>query len=67
MIRKWALKAVVAYVLFGIAMYAYLFYLADTSLPDALLGTKADPATFLSSRELMLSEEYSRIRNLMFF
>lgn len=67
MIRKWALKAIVAYVLFGIAMYAYLFYLADTSLPDALLGTKADPATFLSSRELMLSEEYSRIRNLMFF
>ncbi len=48
-------------------MYAYLFYLADTSIPEMLQGTKADPTTFLNSRELMLSEEYSRIRNLIFF
>ncbi|MBS4204120.1 M48 family metallopeptidase [Lederbergia citrea] len=67
MIKKWALRAIVAYILFGIAMYAYLFYLADTSIPAALKGTKADPATFLNARELMLTEEYSKIRNLMFF
>ncbi|MBS4210674.1 M48 family metallopeptidase [Bacillus sp. FJAT-50079] len=67
MIRKWAFRAVIAYLLFGIAMYAYLFYLADTSIPDMLKGTKADPTTFLDARELMLTEEYSRIRNLMFF
>lgn len=67
MIRKWAVRAIIAYLLFGVAMYAYLFYIADTSIPDVLQGTKADPATFLNGRELMLSEEYSRIRNFIFF
>lgn len=67
MIRKWALRAILAYVLFGIVMYAYLFYMVDTSIPEALQGTKVDPATFLNSRELMLSEEFSQIRNLLFF
>ncbi|MBD8003812.1 M48 family metallopeptidase [Bacillus norwichensis] len=67
MVRKWALRAVIAYFLFGIAMYAYLFFLTDTSIPHMYKGTSIDPATFLNSRELMLSEEYSKIRNLMFF
>lgn len=67
MIRKWVFRAVIAYFLFGIALYAYLFFLADTSIPDIYKGSRADPATFLNARELMLSEEYSRIRNLLFF
>ncbi|MBS4198578.1 M48 family metallopeptidase [Bacillus sp. FJAT-49732] len=67
MIRKWAMRAIIAYLLFGIAIFLYLFYWADTSIPEALKGTSADPATFLNGRELELSEEYSRIRNLMFF
>lgn len=67
MVRKWALRAIAAYVIFGILMYAYLFYLADTSIPEVLRGTVADPSTFLNSRELMLSEDYSKIRNLLFF
>ena len=48
-------------------MYGYLFFLADTSIPDALQGTAADPKTFLNARELVLSEEYSTIRNFIFF
>ncbi len=67
MIRKWALRAIVLYLIFGIAMYAYLFFFANTSIPEALRGTAVDPATFLNGRELMLSEDYSRIRNLLFF
>ncbi|MCJ8005952.1 M48 family metallopeptidase [Lederbergia wuyishanensis] len=67
MIRKWAMRAVIAYLLFGIAIFLYLFYWADTSIPEAVKGTSADPATFLNGREMELSEEYSRIRNLMFF
>jgi Zn-dependent protease with chaperone function len=59
--------AVLAYVIYGLFFYWYLFYFADTSLPFEYQGTKADPATFLNSRELMLSEEYSKIRNLLFF
>lgn len=67
MLRKWTFRAVIAYLVFGLAIYVYLFYLAGTTVPDYLKGTSVDPATFLNSRELMLSEEYSKIRNLLFF
>ncbi|GIN37955.1 MULTISPECIES: M48 family metallopeptidase [Heyndrickxia] len=67
MLRKWTFRAVIAYLLFGLAMYVYLFYIAQAAVPDSLKGTSVDPATFLNYRELMLSEEYSKIRNLLFF
>jgi STE24 endopeptidase len=67
MVRKMGVYAVLAYVIYGLFFYWYLFYVADTSLPFEYQGTKADPATFLNGRELMLSEEYSKIRNLLFF
>ncbi len=59
--------SVLAYCLYGLFFYWYLFHFADTRLPFEYQGTKADPATFLNGRELMLSEEYSKIRNLLFF
>lgn len=67
MLRKWSFRAVIAYLLFGILMYVYLFYIANSTIPAGLKGTSVDPATFLNGRELMLSEEYSKIRNLLFF
>ncbi|WP_433748750.1 M48 family metallopeptidase [Falsibacillus pallidus] len=67
MVRKWAFNAVFAYLLFGVLMYAYLFYLADAAVPHSLKGTSVDPATFMNQREMMLSEEYSKIKNLLFF
>ena len=67
MARRMGVYAVLAYVGYGFLMYWYLFYFADTSLPFEFQGTKADPATFLNGRELMLTEEYSKIRNLLFF
>ncbi|MDP4103608.1 MAG: M48 family metallopeptidase [Bacillota bacterium] len=67
MARKMGVYAVLAYVLYGLFFYWYLFYFAHTSLPFEYQGTKADPATFLNGRELMLSEEYSKIKNLLFF
>lgn len=67
MTRKIGLFGVIAYCLYGLFFYWYLFYFADTSLPFEYQGTSADPATFLNGRELMLSEEYSKIRNLLFF
>lgn len=48
-------------------MYGYLFLFVDASIPAALKGTAADPETFLNARELLLSEEYSRLRNFLFF
>jgi STE24 endopeptidase len=65
--RKIGLYGVLAYFLYGLFFYWYLFYFADTSLPFEYQGTQADPATFLSGRELMLTEEYSMIRNLLYF
>jgi len=59
--------AVVGYILYGLIIYWYLFYFADSSLPFEYEGSRADPSTFLNGRELMLSEEYSKIRNLLFF
>jgi STE24 endopeptidase len=67
MARRMGIYAVLAYCLYGLFFYWYLFHFANTSLPFEYQGTKADPATFLNSRELMLSEEYSKIKNLLFF
>lgn len=67
MARKMGVYAVLAYVLYGLFYYWYLFYFADTSLPFEYQGSSADPSTFLNGRELVLSEEYSKTRNLLFF
>ncbi|WP_282155718.1 M48 family metallopeptidase [Cytobacillus gottheilii] len=67
MARKIGLYGILAYCLYGLFFYWYLFYFADASLPFEYEGSRADPATFLNGRELMLSEEYSKIRNLLFF
>ncbi|MED1202469.1 M48 family metallopeptidase [Heyndrickxia acidicola] len=65
--KKWALRAIGVYILFGILMYVYLFHIASSTIPHSLKGTSMDPATFLTKRQLVLSQDYSRIRNLLFF
>ncbi|MFS8630697.1 MAG: M48 family peptidase, partial [Bacillales bacterium] len=67
MARKIGLYGLLAFVLYGLFFYWYLFYFADTTVPFEYQGTRADPQTFLNSRELMLTEEYSQIRNFLFF
>jgi len=67
MVRKMGVYAVLAFCLYGLFIYWYLFTFTDTTLPFEYQGSKADPSTFLNGRELSLSEEYSKIRNLLFF
>ncbi|MCQ6274380.1 M48 family metallopeptidase [Bacillus sp. V3B] len=67
MARKIGLYGILAYFLYGLFFYWYLFYFADTSLPFEYQGSQADPATFLNGRELILTEEYSKVRNLLYF
>lgn len=67
MARKMGIYAVMGYILYGLFFYWYLFHFTDSNLPFEYEGSKADPTTFLNGRELMLSEEYSKIRNLLFF
>jgi STE24 endopeptidase len=48
-------------------VYWYLFVLSGSGVPAPYAGTSADPATFMSGRELLLSQEYSKIRNFLYF
>lgn len=48
-------------------MYLYIYHSGGNLIPQALKGTAADPTMFMSERELYLSEEYSKIRNFLFF
>ncbi len=65
--KKIVLLTLIGYIFYAVAVSFYIWVGADTSLPAELVGTKADPATFLSNKELMLSEEYSKIRNTIYF
>ncbi|MTH53342.1 M48 family metalloprotease [Bacillus mangrovi] len=65
--RRWLTAAVLGYFLYGLFIYWYLFLSSDGSLPQYLEGTPADPKTFLTGRELLLSEEYSRKKDFLFF
>lgn len=65
--RKWLTASVVLYFLYGLFIYWYLFYFADTALPKELEGTAVDPNTFMNGREILLSQDYSRLKNLLFF
>lgn len=67
MTKKWGLVAVLTFGLYVVAMYFYFFYSQNSVIPAALKGTAADPNTFLTAQELMLSEELSKIRNFLFF
>ncbi|MBM7702651.1 M48 family metallopeptidase [Metabacillus iocasae] len=65
--RKLISWSVIGFLLYSLLIYVYLFYVSDTSIPAELKGTSVDPTTFMNARELMLSEEYSKIRNVLFF
>lgn len=67
MLRKVITWSVGIYAIYVLFIVLYLFYLTDTTIPKEFRGTAADPETFLTPRELMLSEEYSRLKNLIFF
>ncbi|KMM57932.1 peptidase M48 [Bacillus glycinifermentans] len=65
--RKWIAGACLLYVLYGLFFYWYLFKTGDSSVPEALKGTSADPATFMNKKELILTEDYSKIKDFIFF
>lgn len=48
-------------------MYWYLFGLNHEIIPEMYKGTSADPQTFMNAKELTLSQEYSRVKYLLFF
>ena len=67
MTKKWGLIAFLAFGLYVVAMYVYFFHSQNSGIPVALEGTVADPSTFLTAQELILSHDLSKIRNFLFF
>lgn len=65
--KKWGLIAVLTFGLYVVLMYIYFFHSQNSGIPASLKGTVADPSTFLTAQELLLSEELSKIRNFLFF
>lgn len=64
---KWGLIAVLTFCLYVVAMYVYFFHSPNSGIPAVFKGTVADPSTFLTAQELVLSEDLSKIRNFLFF
>ncbi|OZT11478.1 peptidase M48 [Priestia aryabhattai] len=65
--KKIVLGSFILFVIYAVLIWLYLFQWSDTSIPDALKGTSADPATFMNERELVLAQEYSQIKDFLFF
>lgn len=65
--RKWLTRSILLYFVYGLAVYWYLFIFSGSGVPAPYEGTSADPSTFMSGRELILSQEYSTIRNFLYF
>ncbi|WP_243572010.1 M48 family metallopeptidase [Bacillus stercoris] len=65
--RKWIAAAGLAYVLYGLFFYWYFFLSGDSAIPEAVKGTQADPASFMKPSDLAVAEQYSKIKNFLFF
>lgn len=55
------------FAIYGALMWYYLFQGADSALPIHLKGSAADPAMFMTEKELELSTDFSRIKDFLYF
>jgi STE24 endopeptidase len=55
------------FAIYGALMWYYLFHGAESALPVDLKGSAADPAMFMTDRELELSTDFSRIKDFLYF
>ncbi|XQY92723.1 M48 family metallopeptidase [Metabacillus sp. HB246100] len=65
--RKWLTTSIAVYFLYGLVVYWYLFIFSGSGVPAPYEGTAADPATFMTGREQLLSQEYSTLKNFLYF
>lgn len=64
---KKSLWFVIGFAIYAGLMWFYLFQGADANLPVDLKGSAADPAVFMTDRELELSTDFSRIKDFIYF
>lgn len=67
MMKKYIKISIGLYVILAFILYLYIFQIADTSIPTNYQGTSADSETFMNKKQILLSEEYSEIKNFLFF
>ncbi|MEI4768639.1 M48 family metallopeptidase [Psychrobacillus sp. FJAT-51614] len=67
MVKKYGITALLLFGVYVFVMYVYIFHSNSGGIPESLKGTVADPHVFMSEHELYLSEEYSKIKNFLFF
>ncbi|WP_144510122.1 M48 family metallopeptidase [Bacillus sp. FJAT-22090] len=67
MAKKYGITALLLFGVYALVMYVYIFHSNSGGIPETLKGTVADPHVFMSKQELYLSEEYSKIKNFLFF
>jgi Zn-dependent protease with chaperone function len=66
MLRK-SVLFLAGFAIYGVLMWYYLFHGANSALPVDLKGSAADPAMFMTDRELELSTDFSRIKDFLYF
>ncbi|MBM7552060.1 M48 family metallopeptidase [Thalassobacillus pellis] len=64
--KKFVLWAAGLYILYALVIGAYLFWWSAYGVPEAYQGTSADPSTFMTEKELALSQEYSRFQSFLY-
>lgn len=64
---KKAIWIALGFILYGVAMWYYLLHGAHSDLPIQFKGSAADPTMFMNERQLKLSYDFSRIKDLIFF
>ncbi|OZM58194.1 peptidase M48 [Lottiidibacillus patelloidae] len=65
--KKFLVILLSCYFVYGLAVSIYIFYGSDSSLPVVYKGSAADPELFMTDRELELSQEFSQIKNIIYF
>ena len=65
--KKKTIIILLSYLIYAVAIYLYLFHIAPTGIPEAYLGTPADPATFMPTLDIATSITFARTRHLIFF
>jgi STE24 endopeptidase len=61
------IKIILLFVCYGIAVAAYVWYTSPHNVPENLIGSAADPATFFTAGQLRDSENLNAMRNWIFF
>jgi STE24 endopeptidase len=64
--KKVFYSVLMIYLLYAVVVSSYLFFV-DTQLPLEYIGTEADPTTFMNEEQLILSTEFSKWRNVIYF